>query len=178
MKPSEAPGWKIHLAWAQKLAAYWSICWPAWLVSWILAFLSTSIYSVSDLKYRLPVIAIGGNLLFFGIQAVLIHRLVRKNYRSFRVEVIRGDGQRSRRLSTREVLRVWLWIMGPQLALLLTASLVVWCYGAKLPPGTVRSITSLSLWLRILLVGPYAVDLALRVNYPGFRLQAYGFRYV
>lgn len=177
-EPSESPGWQIDLVWSQKVAAYWSISWPALIASFTMAFFVTSRYAGDDLADHLPVITIGGNVAFFGIQAALTRRLVRKNYRSFRVGVLRDDGQRSRRLSVREASLVWLWILGPQLALLLTASIIVWWFGDKLPPETIRSISSLSLWLRFLVVGPYAVDLALRAKYPGFRLQAYGYRYV
>jgi hypothetical protein len=177
-EPSETPGWRIDLAWRQKVAAFWSISWPAWVASFTLALLVTSLYPVSDLAQHLPAISLGGNLLFFGIQAVLTRRLVRKNYRSFRVEILRDDGRPSRMLSVRQAIHVWLWILAPQLALLLSSSLIVWWYGAKIPPETVRSISSLTLWLRFLVVGPYAVDLALRAKYAGFRLQAYGFRYI
>jgi hypothetical protein len=176
--PSEKPGWPIKLAWRQKVAAYWSISWPSWVASFIMAFGLTSRYRVDELPAHLPVIALAGHLAFFVIQAVLTRRLVQKNYRSFRVGVLCENGQQDRRLSMREAGSVWLWILGPQLALLLIASVLVWWYGAKLPPETVRSISSLSLWLRFLVVGLYAVDLALRVNYSGFRLQAYGYRYV
>ena len=169
LKPSETPGWQINLAWSQKVAAYWSISWPAMVGSFTI---------VMWVRSAFPVIALGGNLVFFGIQAVLTRRLVRKNYRSFRVGILRDDGRPGRRLSMREAGRVWLWILGPQLALLLTASVVASWYGAKAPPETLRLITSLSLWLKFLLIGPYAVDLALRVRYPGFRLQPMGIRYM
>jgi len=178
MQPSETPGWQINLAWRQKVAAYWSISWPASIASFTMALLVTSFYTFDDLARHLSVITLAGNLAFFAIQAILTRRLVRKNYRSFRVEVLRNDGERRRTLSVREGGRVSLWIVGPQLAFFLTASLIVWVYGAKLPIELVRLISSSSLWLRFLVVGPYAVDLALRAKYSGFRLQTFGFRYV
>jgi len=177
MKPSEAPGWHISLAWRQKLAAYWSISWPALIASYSLVILLTSLYSVGQLAGHFFAIGVVGNAAFFAAQAISTQRLVRKNYRSFRVEVRREDGQRVRRLSIREAGLVWLWILGPQLALLLITSIIVWWYDT-LPAQTVQSISSLSLWLRFLLVGPYAVDLAVRAKYPGFQLEAYGYRYI
>jgi hypothetical protein len=36
----------------------------------------------------------------------------------------------------------------------------------------------MAVWLRFLVVGPYAIDLALRVKHSGFRLRAYGYRYI
>ena len=122
--------------------------------------------------------AVVGQIAFFCFQAILTPRLFRKNYRTFRICVIRDDGQRSRRLSLLEILQVWLCIMGTELAFLTVASLVLFGYKNKLPAETIRSISSLSLWLRFLLVGPYAVGLALRIRYPGFHLQATGLRYI
>ena len=177
-KPNDFPGWQISLAWRQKVAAFWSISWPAWIGSFVLVMLLTSGYSVELLQDKFSIIAFGGNLAFFSIQALLTRRLVRKNYRSFRVYVVRSDGSQCRKLSLREAVSVWLWIFGPQLAPLLVASLVVWFWGTKLPSEAVRGLSSMSLWLRFLVVGPYAVDLALRVKYPTFRLQACGFRYI
>jgi hypothetical protein len=143
-----------------------------------LVILLTSEYSVELLQDNFSVIALGGNLAFFAIQALLTRRLVRKNYRSFRVYVVRDDGTKSRNLSIREAVSVWLWILGPQFALLLLVSVVVWFCGAKLPLDTVRGFSSMSLWLRFLVIGPYAAGLALRPKYPTFRLEAHGFRYV
>jgi len=138
----------------------------------------TSGYSVDLLQDNFSVIALGGNLTLFAIQALLTRRFVRKNYRSFRLYVVRDDGSKSRNLSIREAVSVWLWILWPQLALLLLVSVVGWFWGAKLPPDTVRGFSSMSLWIRFLVIGPYAVGLALRPKYPAFRLEAHGFRYV
>jgi hypothetical protein len=117
------------------------------------------------------------DLVFFGIQAVLTPRLIRKDYRSFRVGLLRTDGMQRRRFSVGDAALVYLWILGPQLALLLAATLTVWWLRAKLPPEALRYISASSLWLRFLAIGPYAIGLALRVRYPGFRLQAYGYRF-
>jgi hypothetical protein len=177
-KPPDFPGWQISLAWRQEVAAFWSISWPAWIGSVALVILFTSGYSVDVLQDNFSIVALGGNLAFFGIQAVLTRRLVRKNYRSFRVYVVREGGAQSRDLSLREAASVWLRIFGPQLAFLLFTSLVVGFWRTKLPTDTVRGLSSMSLWLRFLVIGPYAVNLALRVKYPTFLLQAYGFRYI
>ena len=177
-KAADFPGWEISIAWRQKVAAFWSISWPAWIGSMGLVIGLMSGYSVDLLQDNFSVIALGGNLAFFTIQALLTRRLVRKNYRSFRVYVVRDDGSKSRNLSIREAVSVWLWILWPQLALLLLVSVVVWFWGARLPPDTVRRFSSMSLWIRFLVIGPYAVGLALRPKYSAFRLEAHGFRYV
>ena len=177
-KLTDFPGWEINLAWRQMVAAFWSISWPAWIGSLVLVILFTRGYSVELLQDKFSVIALGGNLAFFAIQFLLTRRLVRKNYRSFRFYVIRGDGSQSRNLSMWEAAPLWLLIFLPQLALLVLASLVVGLWGTKLEPEAGRGISSLSLWLRLLVVAPYAVGFALRRKYATFRLQAHGFRYV
>ena len=169
-RPADFPGWEISLAWRQKVAAFWSISWPAWIGSMGLIILFMNGFSVDPLQDNFSTIALGGNLVFFPIQALLTRRLVRKNYRSFR--------SKSRNLSIREAVSVWLWTLGTQLALLLLVSLPVWFRGTKFPPDTVRGFSSISLWLWFLVVGPYAVGLALRAKYPAFRLQAHGFRHI
>lgn len=178
-KPADFPGWPIiSLAWRQKVAAYWSISWPAWIGSLALVLVSTSSYPVNVLEGNLSLVALAGNLAFFGIQAILCHRLVRKNYRSFRVYVIREDGTKGRSLSMVEGAVIWLWIFTPQLAFLVLASLLIRFGQRQLPLETVRGLASLSLWLRFLAVGPYAVGLAMHRKHHGFMLQAYGLRYV
>src|SRR5205823_11213678 len=77
------------------------------------------------------------------------------------------------KLSMPEASRVWLWILGPQLALFLTL-LVIWRYVAELPPEIVQGIPSWSLFLKFLVVGPYAVGLALRASHPGFNYRPMG----
>lgn len=107
----EEPDWHINLAWRQKVAAYWSISWPA-LAGWLalISFL-TDRNSVGTVVNHVAEIALAGNLAFLAIQALLTRRIVGKNYRSIRVYVIRQDGQRSRSLSFSEATRVWLWIL-------------------------------------------------------------------
>jgi hypothetical protein len=178
IKPAEAPGWAISLAWRQSLAAYWSISWPAWVASLVLALVVTSPYSAKDLQGHLSAVSLVRTLAFFGIQAALTHRLVRKNYRSFRVYVIRQEEQRGRRLSIREAGKVWLRILWPQLVFLLISALILWWCRDRLQPSTLRALSTLSEYLLLLAVGPFAVSLALRVRYPAFRLQAYGYRYI
>jgi hypothetical protein len=174
-KPADFPGWPISLAWGQKLSAFWSISWPAWIVSFLVVFLLG--YSGDLLRQDFSIIAVGGNLAFLGIQALLTPRLVRKNYRSFRVYVVREDGTQSRKMSIPEAVSVWLWILWPQFAFLLLVSLVVWSLGSK-APDVVRGFSTMLAWFRVLVVGPYAVGLAVRVKYAAFRLEARGFRYV
>lgn len=175
-KPSLTPGWPISLSWSQKTIAFWSICWPAAAGSIFLVSILTGGYELEPLREFLPLFPFVLNLLFFGFQSISVHRLVRKNYQSFRVHVIRPDGQQVRRLSFREGLSIWLWILGPQLALAALLSLGVWWTDLEL--DAIRQLGVFERLLRYFIVGPFAVGLALSRSSPTFRLQAHGFRYI
>ena len=148
------------------------------MFSFIVVALVSKRYTVDDLASHAQALALLAHLIFFVTQALLTSRLVRKNYRTFRIGMIRDDGERSRKFSLRNTFLVWIWILGPQLALLLTTWVIISWYSDRLQAETIRAISSLVQFARFLIVGPYAVALALRVKYRGFRLQAYGFRYI
>lgn len=159
----DVPGWPIELSWGQKITVFWSLSWPAFLVMWLFGMIAGWWLTPTPPRPTSgpsPWISLLGTGVFFAVQAVLTHRLVRKNYRSFRVTVVREPGERTRRVSTREALAIWLWIARPQVALILTGSVLVSFY--RSPDLAKQEISALSLWLRFLLVGPYAVGLALR----------------
>jgi hypothetical protein len=120
----------------------------------------------------------GGNLLFFLCQAVLIPRLWHKRYRSFHVGVIRTDGSTGAKLSLAEIAQIARPILWPQLILLLVASALVFRLDASIEMEGFRQISTGSQWIRQLIVGPYAIFFALGGRYRTFRLQAYGYRFV
>ncbi len=173
-----APEWQITLAWSQKVAAYWAISWPALLASFVALAVPASTLPLNGFKGHAAGMSLAAFVAFFGVQALLARRLVRKKFRTFRLEVTRDNRYPSSELSLPESIRIWLWIFGPQFALSLAFSGLLQFYGDRLQPETVRALPSMALWLRFLVVGPYAVDLALRMKYRGFRLQAYGYRYI
>jgi hypothetical protein len=183
--PSVTPGWEIDPNWGQKLSAFWSVSWPAWIGSWLLVMLAIGLASNSFLGDHRSGIAIGialaRQILFFGFQAILSRRLFTKNYQTFLVHVIRDDGHQSRKLSYREGASVWLWMLVPQLAIVLlpTLNVVMWFgwWGTKPPALTSVVLNVIFPLLHLFVVGPYAVGIALRAQYRAFRLQAHGFRY-
>src|SRR5262245_3674897 len=75
-KPADFPGRAISLAWRHKVAAFWSISWPAWIGSMGIVILLTSGYSIDLLEDNFSMMALAGNFTFFAIQALLIGRLV------------------------------------------------------------------------------------------------------
>jgi len=176
--PLESPGWPIDLAWGQKLAAYWSISWPAMVVAWTLAFMVTIVCTAGFVRKYVFWFSLGSSLLLYAAQSVFVHRLVRKNYRRFRVAVIRADAPPDRRFTTHEAMAVWLWIVAPQLILLLAVSTIAWLCSVRTESVAARDLSSWARLLQFLVVGPFATGLALRAHYNGFRLQAYGYRSV
>jgi hypothetical protein len=173
---SDTPGWDIQLAWRQKVAAYWSISWLALIASFFVVVYLTDRYSVAELMDHRGMISLEANFIFFVIQLLLARRLVRKNYRSFRVYVVRADGERSRDVSFQETLRLWCRILLVQVVFYLSLSAIAYLPG--LPDDAIGSLSGLGEWIRFLVVGPFAVGFALRAKYPAFRFQACGFRYI
>jgi hypothetical protein len=161
-------GEPIDLKWSQQLAAFWSILWPCWLLGVLLAaiFVRTTDGSMTGIQGLLAVIHLLG-------QGILSFRLVRKDYRTFWIGVLREGEPLKRHLAFPENIRVWLQLIWPQLAFLVALSLFsLWTPG-RVSPETVRSLNSLSQWVYILAIGPAAIRWAMYTNYPGFRLQAY-----
>jgi hypothetical protein len=113
-------------------------------------------------------------LSFFIMQILLVQRLVRKNYRSFRICVVHDDGQQSRTMSVRQTLLVGFCVVGFQVGFIMSLLLIAILSGATIG----RAVLALEVWLRFFVAGPYSIALALRVRYPGFQLQASGLRYI
>jgi hypothetical protein len=165
----ELPGWHITLTWAERLAAFWSIYWPAALGTLLEGLCIVFQGDLTGLHFSEHRIA-GAILLyatFDGLQFFFFRRLLRKQFRSFRVYVIRDNGQRTKTLSLRDTVRVWIWLLRPQLALHLSAAAL-----ALFSPKAYVIISYISL-AYLLWAGPYAMKLALSVQYPTFRLQSF-----
>ncbi|MGC4050484.1 MAG: hypothetical protein QM757_13995 [Paludibaculum sp.] len=128
------------------------------------------------LKSELSAASATAFLAYFGAQALLTRRLFRKKFRTFRLAVVRDDGSRTSEPSWSEAYLVWLWIFGPQLALTLALSVLLRFYGHRLAPELLRSLNSISMWLRFLVIGPYAIHLALGARYNGFKVQAFSYK--
>lgn len=172
-EPYKGPGWAISLTWGQKVAAYWAISWPALVATLLLLLVGAVTVQGEALRSELSAASATAFLVYFGVQALLTRRLFRKKFRTFRLAVLRDDGSETSEPSWSEAYRVWLWIFGPQLALSLALSVLLRFDGDRLDPNTLRSLSSLSMWLRFLVVGPFAIHLAVSARYNGFRLQAF-----
>jgi hypothetical protein len=175
----------IQLAWRQKLAAFWSIAWLSLLASLFLLFAVSGVLTSDKIETPESLGALGliaalvSNLAFLVVQMVLVPRLWHKRYRSFRVRILREDATSNTTLSVSEVIRVGLRLVWPQAAfMVITAIAVMWAETAMDDAMAARAVSSLFVWLRFLLVGPYALHFAVPRSYPGFRLQTYGQRFV
>jgi hypothetical protein len=170
-QPIEKPSEEINLAWRQMLAAYWSISWPSMIALPVILDLlqipqGDVVGSVPNLRIFLL-----WQLVFFGGQAILIPRLVRKNHSSWNLRVVRENNRHSRRLSFPEASRIAAWIVIPQLLFLL-----FWTFMFRQLLDTAMRVSTLLDLLVFLVVGPFSVGIALRVKHRGFRLQAHGYR--
>jgi hypothetical protein len=126
---------------------------------------------MSAVRQRISEIYVLWEFLFYGGQTIFVPRLVRKNYSSWNLSIIRDNGQRSRRFSFSEACRISVWIVTSQLvfALISTVLLRQW-------PDTAMRYSSLLGIFPLLVFGPYSVGIAVRMKHRGFRLQAHGYR--
>jgi hypothetical protein len=169
---------ELSLSWTRRFAAFWAISWPAWIVSFATAGFGLSFDSLDAPPNHFFAASMLAHIAFFASQALLVHRLPRKNFRTFRLEVVRDGGASSRIFSAREGVEVWFWIVWPQVVVLTVLSLLAYWIGSTGATEVARSISGLALWIRILIVGPYSIDLAMRTKYPGFRMRIYGYRFI
>jgi len=108
------------------------------------------------------------------VQAFLTPRRVRKEYRTFRVAIVRADGMAERSVSWGEAVRIALRIVLPQ-GLCLIGSVAIADF---LGPEVGRAILLLMMLGYFPVVGPYSMSFAVPAFYRGFRLEAYGYRFV
>jgi hypothetical protein len=111
--------------------------------------------------------------LFFSGQAVLTPRLIRKNYGTFFVAVIRGDQAPERYVSPEEIGKICVRVLWPQVAFLAAISAAGYYFRGQLSEENIRLMNTISLWGRFLVVGPLSIQGAIRAHYSGFRLQAF-----
>src|SRR2546425_5389857 len=95
-------GEPINLTWKQEVAASWSILWPCWLLSALLAAVFFRLTGRSN-----PIPWLTGTLITFLGQGILLFRLARKNYRSFWIGVLREGEPINRKLTLRDGVRIW-----------------------------------------------------------------------
>jgi hypothetical protein len=145
-----------------------------------LAFLTSLLpdsSSPEDYAPLSPLISLGRSAVFFGVQGLLVFRMARKSYRSFRVVAFDRRGGRHA-LSLPQLVRVWLWILIPQLIFSILATTALFWYSSHAPAQTVRGLAAFQSLIEFFLVGPCAVGLALRARYSDFTLRVYGYRYI
>jgi len=169
--PVERPSSEIDLAWRQMLAGFWSISWPSMLaLPVVLDFAGIKMGDLAGSTQKFS-LWLFWQLLFYCGQIVSIPRLVRKNYRTWNLSVVRDSGQRSRRLSLAETLRLSGWVVVPQVAFLL-----IWTILFRYFAGVAMRAETLLGAIPFLVEGPYSVGLTVRVKHRGLRLEAHGHR--
>lgn len=179
MAAAETPAWpRITLAWRQRVAAFWLISWPSWLGSFVLVSAVSYGWSSADLGAHRGVLSALAQLAFLVFEGLFVRRMVRKSYKSFRLAVVREDGSSSNTLSLGDSIRVWLRIIWSQVAFLAAVWVLLCFQGTNTSAEVTRTMSTLSLWGRILVVGPFGIYCAVPAEYPGFRLEAFGQRFV
>jgi hypothetical protein len=155
----------INLTWSQELAASWSIFWPSWIASYVLPGLIREI---------LVQISFSGYLVIWlaGL-SVMSSRLVRKNYRSFFVGVLKEGEPLNRTFTRSEQLDVLKRLLVPYITFLVGTYLLSSWILNFVSFQTMQSLNELATLFLILIVGPAAIRWTMYAKYRGFRLQAY-----
>ena len=168
METVEGHVWEpIELGWGQKLAAFWSIAWPAHMTVFG-AVLLLAVFRSSDAAPVGIWSGLLGAVLYLSALPLWVHRLVQKRYRSFRIAVERPDGTNSNQLSMRESLEVAVPIIALQGLYVLALSAVFSLLGGRFDAQTSKDLQTLAIWGRILIVGPYAMRWAIAFRYESF----------
>jgi hypothetical protein len=167
----------IQLAWRQKVAAFWSIYWPGGMVSLFVFIAIASIFPLDRLESEAIRLSTSTTLLAVIAQGLFVRRLVKKRYGTFRIEVFREGVLSAPALSLSEVSQFSLRVIGPQIAILVLQSMAL-LFVADPHGSSARAISSFGYLFRFFVVGPYAISFALRGDYSGLRLQAFGQRYI
>ena len=159
----------INLTWRQELAAWWSIFWPCW----ILSILPAAIFFRVTGRSMPSVLLSTTKILFYVGQPILLFRLVRKNYRSFWIGILREGEPANQKLTLRDSIRIWRQLLVLQVAFYVGLLLLaVWLTSIG-QPETSRRLNVFETLFGIFIVGPAAIRWAMLGNYKGFRLQAY-----
>ncbi|HJZ97636.1 MAG TPA: hypothetical protein VKE70_14100 [Candidatus Solibacter sp.] len=143
----------IELSWSQKLAASWSVVWPGFLCSMMIVLTISSNWSLEKLEHQSFWLGIVAAITYLAAQIPFASRLVRKRYRSFRIVAESAEGVDMGRLALRGALPVAVCLLVPQAVFIVATSSVLSLFAYRLDAQTYQSLGSLSLWLRILVVG-------------------------
>lgn len=164
----------IQLAWRQKVAAYWSIFWGPAIASFFLAI----VLPFNSIEDHATVISWVAQLIFFLVQGMIVRRLITKKYSTFRIGLLREGKLVDPTLSAREAVQLAMRVALPQILFLLLIFAAASLLGKSADQSISKILPTISLWGRILAVGPYAVQHGINVKYRTFRLQAFGQRYI
>jgi hypothetical protein len=170
--PDAVVGLKAELTWNQRLAAFWSIVWPAALVA-VLGIVVSAMFHADVLIGRCAVVRLTAPMAFqFLLLALFSRRLVQKDYRTFRIYILReGLAEESRTLSWNESITVGLRVIAPQVVFWVVID-VLWLFTSKLSTDDLRGVDLMVQILGFLVVGPFSIGFALRGRYSGFELQS------
>jgi hypothetical protein len=158
------------LHWNRLLAASWSISWPCWIAS--IAFVAVAQETKSGYAFLLNPLnrfLVSQAIMLVG-PGLLLFRLVRKRYRSFRIRVLHDGAESDSRLTFSEQLQLWFQWIFPQLMFVLAMQLVS---SVSLSAGATEVLNELAIGIRFLIVGPLSIRRVVMAKYSGFRLQAY-----
>jgi hypothetical protein len=164
--PSPQP---INLSWGQLIAAHWTVCWPAGLAMFLVLALVTSLWELDELQGQLTFMSLLANVVYLLVQAAVIPRLFKKNFRSFFLAIIDASGATRRSIPAPLLRLVTLRFILTQIAFTLLVSVLF--IGDSLE--SLRRLNSLLRLGQILLIGPAVLHFALQAKHAGSAISAF-----
>ena len=160
--PPQSPQ-PINLSWGQLIAAHWSVCWPATLAAFLVLALVGLLWEIDDLQGQLDFLSLLAKAVYLVVQAALVPRLFKKNYRTFFLAAI--PAPLLRLVTLRFILaQLTLALLGFTLTSFLLTS------------DSQQSLSRLNPLLRlaeVLLIGPAALRFALQAKHAGSAISAF-----
>ncbi len=145
------------------IAAHWSVCWPAGLAAFLVLILVTSLWDVDELQGQLSFLSLLAKAVYLLVQAALVPRLFKKNYRTFFLAAIPAPLLRL----------VTLRFILAQILLAILVSILTFFLFTSDSLESLRRLTSLLRLAEVLLIGPAALQFALQAKHADSAITAF-----
>jgi hypothetical protein len=153
----------INLSWGQLIAAHWSVCWPATLAAFLVLALVGLLWEIDDLQGQLDFLSLLAKAIYLVVQAAVLPRLFKKDYRTFFLAPIAAP---LLRLVTQRLILA-------QIFLAILVSILTFFLFTSDSQESLSRLNSLLRIAEVLLIGPAALRFALQAKHAGSAITAF-----
>lgn len=158
------------LGWWESWRVFWSISWLPWVVAMFVSMQAVTLLQMSQFQGLVGLAGVLFPLLYFAGHILLVPRMAKKQYRHFRLSIVRGDGSGAP-LTAQEWMPVAVRIAIPQVVLLGAAMVVGNLLALSGDASLLHGLSSLVRMLHLFGIGPLAVAFAVKGQYKQFRFR-------